>query len=437
MAYFDNAATTFPKPKEVYDFMNAFYRNCAGSAGRGIYSQAMNSAALTEETRKLILNLFHAPSRQVIFTPSATIALNMIIQGVIANALGYGAPLVHRNEVRRMTVREARNSRPEAERKGTPVSQVCEANSLSEQSERQTPDEKFTVYISPFEHNAVTRVLNAYRDFIHIRILPVSKKLDYDFEKMRKDFENETPDVVIVSHASNVIGFISPVEKIFSLAKKHGAITVLDMAQTAGLVDISLASKIFDFAVFAGHKTLYGPVGIGGFVMKKECALPAILFGGTGFESENQNMPESLPERFEAGTQNSLGIAGLNAALKWISKIGVNELYRQEIKNRAILINIFKKYDYIDIVGNINDKDYVGILSILFDSSLGITSDSAGSIFAERGIACRGGLQCSPFAHQFLGTMPAGTVRFSGSWFTTDEEFGELDKCLREIGEEL
>ena len=414
MAYFDNAATTFPKPKEVYDFMNEFYRNCAGNAGRGNYSQAMNSAVLTAETRKLILDLFHAPSRQVVFTSSATIALNMIIQGIIANALGCEVPLAQRNEARRVIVGEAQDDLLEA-----------------------MTNEKFTVYISPFEHNAVTRVLNAYKDFIHIKILPVSKQLNYDFEKMRKDFESEKPNLVIVSHASNVFGFISPVEEIFSLAKKYGAITLLDMAQTAGLVDISLASEIFDFAVFAGHKTLYGPTGIGGFLMKKEFVLPAILFGGTGFESENQKMPESLPERFEAGTQNILGIAGLNAALKWVSKIGVNEFYRQEIKNRAILIDIFKKYGYIDIVGNIDGKDYVGILSILFDSSLGIASDSAGSIFAERGISVRSGLQCAPLAHSFLGTMPAGTVRFSGSWFTTDEEFENLDAVLRNIGDEL
>ena len=404
MAYFDNAATTFPKPKEVYDFMDEFYRNCAGNAGRGHYSQAMNSVALAEETRKLILNLFHALSRQVIFTSSATIALNMIIQGVIAKALSYGMPLLQCNEVRKFD---------------------------------GTPNEKFTVYISPFEHNAVTRVLNAYGDFINIRILPVSKELDYDFKKMRNDFENETPNFVIVSHASNVFGFISPVEEIFSLAKKYGAITLLDMAQTAGLVDISLASEIFDFAVFAGHKTLYGPTGIGGFVMKKEFVLPPILFGGTGFESENQKMPGSLPERFEAGTQNISGIAGLNAALKWILKIGVNEFFRQEIKNRTRLIEMLKKYDYIDIVGNVDDKNYVGILSILFDSSLGISSDSAGNIFAERGISVRSGLQCAPLAHKFLGTMPAGTVRFSGSWFTKDEDFEDLDAVLRNIEEEL
>ena len=427
MAYFDNAATTFPKPKDVYDFMNEFYRSCAGNAGRGSYSQAANSAALTEETRKLLLHLFHAPSRQVIFTPSATIALNMIIQGLLAKALGYGAPLVLRNEVRRMTVREARNSRP-AERQGT-------------------PNEKFTVYISPFEHNAVTRVLSAYKDVIQIKILPVTKELDYDFEKMKREFEDEKPDFVIVSHASNVIGFISPVEKIFSLSKKYGAITVLDMAQTAGLVDISLASEIFDFVVFAGHKTLYGPTGIGGFVMKKECALPAVLFGGTGFESESQRMPESLPERFEAGTQNILGIAGLNASLKWISGIGLDALRKKESENRKRLLEIFSNYDFVRVVGNQENaegnkgnkdgEDFVGIVSIVFDEATGIASDSAGRIFAERNISVRSGLQCAPFAHQFLRTLPAGTVRFSGSYFTAEEDFEEAERAMREIEGEI
>lgn len=379
MAYFDNAATTFPKPQEVYDFMNEFYRKSGGNAGRGNSTQAISSAFLINETRNLLKKLFHTQTKQIIFTPTATIALNMIIQGLI--------------------------------KKG------CK-----------------NIYISPFEHNAVTRVLNAFKEQVKINILKCSKNLDYDFESIKYEFENEKPDLIIVSHASNVTGFISPVEKIFALAKKFEAVTVVDMAQTAGLVDLNLEQEIFDFAVFAGHKTLYGPTGISGFAMKKDFDLPPVIFGGTGYESANQEMPSSIPEKFEMGTINISGIAGLNAALKWAEKIGIENIKTKESENRKKLIKLLQKYDFVKIIADEKDKQYVGIVSILIN---GIPSDSAANIFSEQNISVRTGLQCAPFAHQHLGTFPAGTIRFSPSYFTTEEDFIELENCLNYIEENL
>lgn len=377
MAYFDNAATTFPKPECVYQAMDRFYRQNGGNAGRGQYALAANAGSLIADTRKRLQNLLHAPAKQVIFTPSATIALNMILQGVISTGI--------------------RN-----------------------------------VYISPFEHNAVTRTLHHFeaQGTITIRQLPVKENLEYDFERIKYQFDKDRPDLLVLSHASNVIGLIAPVKELCVLAKNYGAVTAVDMAQTAGLVDIDLGIEVFDFAIFAGHKTLYGPTGLSGFLMKPDFPLPPVLFGGTGYDSANQDMPSTLPERYEMGTINISGMAGLNATLQWIEETTMEVIRQKEQANRERLLSILDEYSFLTIVGNQPDQNYVGIVSCLMDD---ISSDSAGGIFEERDIAVRTGLQCAPLAHQFLGTYPAGTIRFSVNYFTNEEDFLALKKALDDI----
>ncbi len=381
MGYFDNAATTFPKPESVYEFMDDFYRHSGANAGRGNYIIAQGAGKLISETRSLVQDLLHCPAKQVIFTPSATIALNMIIQGLIQTG------------IRR-------------------------------------------VYISPFEHNAVTRTLHAFEKSGSIQVieLSVSSELKYDLSRIRYQFDEIKPDLVVVSHASNVIGLIAPVEEIFALAKEYDSYTLCDMAQSAGLVDCNVGMTTFDFAVFAGHKTLYGPTGISGFVMNPEVKLPSVLFGGTGSESANQDMPEGLPEKYEAGTLNISGIAGLNAALRWNKEIGIKNIAQKEEANRNKLISILREYDCLEIVGDIPGNKYVGIVSCLLK---GISSDSAGNIFNEKGISVRTGLQCAPLAHKLLKTFPAGTIRFSVGYFTSDRDFDELREALDYIEGEL
>lgn len=381
MAYFDNAATTFPKPECVYAFMDEFYRKSGGNAGRGKHSMSASASGLIADTRKKIQMLLHCPAKQVVFTPTATIALNMIIQGVIADG--------------------AKN-----------------------------------IYISPFEHNAVTRTLHHFeeRNEITVTQLSVGKDLKYDVERIRYQFDAVKPDLVIVSHASNTIGLVAPVEDIFSLAKKYGATTLVDMAQTAGVVDCNVGLTTFDFAVFAGHKTLYGPTGISGFIMNPAIKLPAVIFGGTGYESANQDMPESIPEKYEMGTLNISGVAGLNAALDWIQRTTIEEIKNREANNRQKLIDLLEEYEFIRIVGNEPGCEYVGIVSCLIDE---ISSDSAGSVFDQQGVALRTGLHCAPLAHQFIGTYPAGTIRFSVNYFTSEQDFEELRNALDYIEENL
>ena len=381
MAYFDNAATTFPKPETVYQSMDQFQRQTGGSFGRGNYEFSNSAKGMVDDTRKAIKQLLHCPAKQVVFEPSATISLNIIIQGIIQKG--------------------ARN-----------------------------------IYISPFEHNAVTRTLHHYkkRGQIKVEELAVDQKLNYDIQRIRFQFETTPPDFVIVSHASNVIGLVAPVEEVFSLAKEFHAITLLDMAQTAGLVDLDIGKEIIDFAVFAGHKTLLGPTGISGFVMKPGIELEPVFFGGTGFDSANQDMPTSLPERFEFGTMNTVGIAGLNASVKWILQQGVEVLAAAEAENRNKLLTLLREYDYVSIIGDIDGRDYVGIVSCVIDD---ISSDIAGQLFSERNIAVRTGLHCAPNAHKFLKTFPAGTIRFSVNSFTTDEDFAVLREALEDINDNL
>lgn len=381
MAYFDNAATTFPKPESVYVAMDKFYRNNGGNAGRGEYAISKNSAQLINETRELVQDILHCPTKQVVFAPSATIAMNMIVQGL-------------------------------AKIKGT------------------------NIYISPFEHNAVTRVLyNLEKENgVKVHELTVSEEYDYDLERIKYQFANAKPDIVIISHVSNVIGLVSPVEAVCALAKKYDAFTVIDMAQSAGLIDCNVGSSNIDFAVFAGHKTLYGPTGISGFVMESSVKLPAILFGGTGYDSANQEMPDALPEKYEMGTLNIVGIAGLNASLKWIKEITVSELYKREQENRKRLLELLDEYDFVHVIGNVSGHDYAGIVSCIID---GISSDSAGNIFDRCNVSVRTGLHCAPKAHMFLKTMPAGTVRFSVNYFTSDADFKELKGALDYIEENI
>ncbi|KGJ51436.1 cysteine desulfurase [[Clostridium] innocuum] len=381
MAYFNNAATTYPKPDEVYSFMDSFYRNNGVSAGRSTNKSSFSAEQIIFETRSLIQEILNCPNKQVIFEPTATIALNIIIQGVIKSG----------------------------------------ANNI---------------YISPFEHNSVTRVLHEFekQGKINVHQLYVDADFRFDLERIKYQFDDIKPDFVIISHASNVIGLIAPVDEIFNLAKRYDAVTLLDMAQTAGLIEFNVGSEIVDFAVFAGHKTLYGPTGISGFVMKPNFNLLPVLYGGTGYDSKNLEMPVNLPERFEIGTTNIIGVAGLNAALKWIKKQTISKISDIESKNRKRLISLLEKYWFIKILG-VNDKlEYVGVVSCLID---GISSDSAGNIFEKKDVVVRTGLHCAPLAHKFLNTFPAGTIRFSVSYFTSDRDFEELKQVLDYIEENL
>lgn len=374
IAYFDNAATTFPKPEEVYNFTEEFNRNYGVNVGRGQYSLSSKAQYLLDDTRKILLELLGAENKSVIFTPSATIALNTIIRGL---ELKKGA----------------------------------------------------NVYITPFEHNSVLRVLNYLKktNCINVKLLAIDIKTgNYKLDEIRNDFEENKPDLVIMSHASNVCGLIAPVEKIFKLSKEYNSLTLIDMSQTAGLLELELNSDIYDFIVFAGHKTLYSYIGTGGFIMKNNLGLAPLIYGGSGLDSANEYMPKSSPERYEAGSVNIQSISSLNASIRWIKKIGIDKIFQKEIANREKLINILKDYYDFEFIGNYEEKT-VGIVSV---NHKNLSPDNIGSILSKRDIAVRTGLHCAPIAHKTLNTFPEGTIRFSTNYFNEEIDFNMLKEAL-------
>jgi cysteine desulfurase family protein len=375
MIYFDNAATTYPKPEEVYTFMDKYYRELGVNVGRGQYKAASKANKMVEETRKLIQGLFNCPTnKKVVFTPSATEAINIILQGI--NWKG-----------------------------------------------------RENIYITPFEHNAVLKVLHNLEEKynINIHFLHVEKKfLSYNIEKIKHQFQDTKPDVVIMTHASNVCGLITPIKEITELAKTYDAQVAIDCAQTAGLLDIDIQKVDVDYLVFAGHKTLYGPLGIAGFIVDENTKLKPLLFGGTGNHSANPK----LLRKFEVGSINVYAIAGLNAALKWINKIGRENIYEKERNLKTELMKCLESFDNIRVIKPADEQEQIGIASCVFG---GDGSDSIGQVLDQYNIAVRAGIHCAPEAHIFLGTFPKGTVRFSLGYFNRYEDIEILKNVLKNI----
>lgn len=372
-SYFDNAATTYPKPDSVYNEADRAFRSLAGSIGRGDGQQSKTATALAQQGKDSLKSLLGAEGKEVVFTSSATDALNRILQGLDLN----GA----------------------------------------------------TVYVSPFEHNAVTRTLHhlVKESNVEIRLLPFDREtLLLNEHDMLEDFSLHNPDLVVMTHASNVCGAVLPVETICALAKDYGAITVVDMSQTAGLVPLRLSLDTIDFAVFAGHKTLLAPFGIGGFICSPaENRLRPVLFGGNGIDSINQDMPKNLVLMEEIGSQNIYAIAGLLAATQWLAEH--TDAADMEADHSERLLQLLNEHSNISVIAKNMLCPRIGVVSCLFK---GFTPDEIGSVLCDQGISVRTGLHCSPYAHKFLGTIPLGTVRFSVSPLTSNDDFEHLEQVL-------
>ena len=373
MVYLDNAATTFPKP-EAMDKMN---REGAVNAGRGSYKLARDASKLIGETKDLIRRLVHVDaSSAVVFSPSVTIAMNQIVNGM----------------------------------------------QLREQA---------VVYVSPYEHNAVARSIHELgkKKKLIIREIPLNSDLEIDLEKMKYDFAIDKPDAVFCTHVSNVTGYILPVKKIFEEAKKYGSITVLDVAQSMGLVQIRADLMQVDLIAFAGHKTLYGPFGIGGFINVSGIPLDIFISGGTGSESLNLEMPSGKETRYESASCNIVAVAGLNAALNVIDPDACMA-HEKELGDYLI-----KKLSEIRSVKMYVPKDresHVGIVSFVVD---GYISEDVGMILDEDfDIAVRTGYHCAPFIHKYLkDENTLGTVRVGLGQFSVKEDIDKLAMGLKEI----
>lgn len=374
MVYLDNAATTFPKPEVVYQAMDKMNREGAVNAGRGSYKLARDASKLIGETKDLIRRLVHVDaSSAVVFSPSVTIAMNQIVNGM----------------------------------------------QLREQA---------VVYVSPYEHNAVARSIHELgkKKKLIIREIPLNSDLEIDLEKMKYDFAIDKPDAVFCTHVSNVTGYILPVKKIFEEAKKYGSITVLDAAQSMGLVQIRADLMKVDLIAFAGHKTLYGPFGIGGFINVSGIPLDIFISGGTGSDSLNLEMPSGKETRYESASCNIVAVAGLNAALKVIDPDACMS-HEKELGDYLI-----KKLSEIRSVKMYVPKDresHVGIVSFVVD---GYISEDVGMILDEDfDIAVRTGYHCAPFIHKYLkDENTLGTVRVGLGQYNKIEQIEQLVNAI-------
>ena len=389
--YLDNAATTYPKPEVVYQAMDQVYRTMGVNAGRGSYRLAQKAGELIEETKNMILQQVHGKQQtEVVFTASATLAWNQILGGMDWK-------------------------------------------------------ETDTVYVSPYEHNAVMRTLYQQKKQYGFEIMELAiqeDKLLLDLEKIRYQFVTHPPYVVIMTQVSNVTGYILPVEEISVMAKEYYATTMVDAAQAFGLLPIDLQKIPIDFYVFAGHKTPYGPFGIGGFVWDGSLHLKTLLAGGTGSDSRNLEMPLEGSLRYEPGSMNIVAVAGLHAALKELEdNQGENGLLREGSRQGEIVLlqklteKIIQELSKIPQVILYLPEDRERHVGIVAFNIKGYRSEDVAMILDEDyEIFVRAGYHCAPLIHKYLlNEEYGGVVRASVGKFNKEEEIDGLVKAVREI----
>ncbi len=377
MIYLDNAATTFPKPESVYQALDNANRRLAVNAGRGSYKIAREATELIDDTKKLLLKIVEAPGESyVVFTASITIALNEILQGI--------------------EWKEGSN-----------------------------------IYVSPYEHNAVARTINYIAKKIKVNVIELPLKdetLEIDLESMKYMFSKQTPDCVCCTHVSNVTGYILPVEEIFEQSKKYSAITILDTAQSLGLIEVNAKRIKADFIAFAGHKTLYGPLGIGGFISNGYTKLQELIVGGTGSDSLNLDMPKKSPNKYESSSPNIVAIAGLNAALK---ECDYTNIYQHEKMLTSYLVEKLKANSNITLYVPPKEK-HISVVSFNLN---GYKAEDVGMILDQDfDIAVRTGYHCAPYIHRWLRDDEyVGTVRVGIGRFNTIEDIGSLLNAIMDI----
>ncbi len=373
--YFDNAATTFPKPEEVYTTMEKVMRNCA-NPGRSGHKMALESGRIVYQTRELLAKLFHIQNpMQVVFTHNATDSLNLGIKGFL--------------------------------KKGDHV------------------------VTTSMEHNSVLRPLKALKDkeIIGVTIVKGDRQGNVSVEDIEKSIQNNTK-MIITTHVSNIIGTLLPIEELGKMIRKHNLVYMVDASQSAGVYDIDVNKGNIDLLAFPGHKGLLGPQGTGGLYIREGIDLEPAREGGTGSQSESLLQPQIMPDRYESGTHNTIGIAGLGAGVRFILEEGIENIRGHEEMLTQRLIDGLMKIDGVTIYGPKDVKKQAAVVSI--NIGQGDTSEISFLLDQQYDIACRSGLHCAPLAHKTIGTFEQGTVRLSMGYFNTIEE---VDKVLFSIEE--
>jgi len=402
-AYFDNAATSWPKPESVYQYMDAFFRSHGVNPGRSGSLLAVEAEQMITQTRSLLAQFFgyNGPSSRVVFTLNGTDAINQAVQGLIK-------PGDH-------------------------------------------------IVTTRLEHNAVLRTTNHLERDNEISVSQVSpNRAGYI---SADDIANAIVDntrLIILNHASNVIGTVQPLAEVARIAREAGIYLVVDAAQTAGVLPINMEESGISVLTFPGHKGLFGPMGIGGMIVSEAVDLVPNRFGGTGVDSISTYQPEAYPYRLEAGTVSLPGIAGLNAAQHWFKEIGLSlanagnfdkvdnmshrdlcvlamkHIHDTEVACVERIETTLKKYPAVRIVGEATRDARVATISFTVDGIS--TAQIADQLDADHQICARAGLQCAPLVHVDAGTVDeGGTIRLSPGFFTDEEDMQQLLNALDDI----
>jgi cysteine desulfurase family protein len=368
MIYFDNPATSWPKPPQVKEAMNKFMEEVGANPGRSGHSLSIEAARIIYEAREALSILFHIKdSSRIIFTLNATESINLALKGLLK------------------------------------------------------PGDHFIT--SSMEHNSVMRPLrDLEKKGIALSIIPCSHEGMLNPREVEKKIQSTTR-MIVLDHASNVTGTLLPIREVGKIAREYNLLFLVDAAQTAGAYPIDVEKDGIDLLAFTGHKSLYGPQGTGGLVIGErinEKEMIPLKQGGTGSRSEFEEQPNFLPDRFESGTPNGVGIAGLHAGVRFVLDKEVEKIRQNEMTLTRKLIEGLKEIPKVKLYGPENLNDRIATLSFNFSR----LSPSNGALRLEKefGILCRPGLHCAPAAHHTIGTFPEGTIRFGLGAFNTDEE---------------
>ena len=375
--YFDNAATSWPKPEEVYMAPERQMRQACGNPGRSGHTRTLDADRLLYETREAVAKLFNVndPAR-IVFTLNATDALNIAIKGCLKSG--------------------------------------------------------DHVLYTAMEHNSVLRPLGGLQrdDYITTTMIPCSSKGYPDLDFLETAYQQQTR-LLVINHASNVTGSLTPLEAMVKSAHRNNVLVLVDAAQTAGSQVIDVASSGVDMIAFTGHKSLLGPTGTGGLYVRPGLDLKPLREGGTGSQSELDSHPESMPERLEAGTLNNAGLAGLLEGLRFIDTTGIETIQEHEKMVRSYLYERLQELSGLRLYGPASDEPAASIVSFTINNT---DCGEIGFILENNyGILCRTGLHCAPLAHKAIGTFPEGTVRLSPGHFTSTGDIDYLVNALKEI----
>lgn len=376
MIYFDNAATSWPKPAAVRVALSDYFGEAGGNPGRSGHRLSVAAARIVENAREALAELLDIrDASRIVFTLNATHALNLALYGLLR-------PGDH-------------------------------------------------VVTTSVEHNSVMRPLRHLETLgVELTVVACTPEGRLDLDGLRRALRPGTR-LLVTTHASNVVGTLAPVSDLAALARERGILYLVDASQTAGAVPIAVQETGLDLLAFTGHKGLLGPTGTGGLYIREGVPLAPLLRGGTGSDSAQETQPAFLPDAHESGTLNVAGIAGLAAAVRFLSEIGIEAVRAHERKLVAQFLAGASQIPGLTIYGPGDAALQCGVVS--FNVADAIPSEVGLILDQSFGIMARTGLHCAPGAHRTLGTFPTGTVRFSFGWFNSPAEVDVAVQALSEI----